>query len=198
MSGLLRAGLLFGLAATLAFVGGLLLPIGCVNVLIAFASVIALGWGAGYTAAKTSGAGRGQGVGRGLTAGAIAGLIALIGTLIALIVLGNVLRNQPGFEAALRQQLELMMPQNPEVGDIDLEAVTGLAFVIAGFGCGLINFLLMLLGGALGGLMWRGAQQAAYAAPESTPPPPVGSYGTPPLPGQDTRRDEPDDPYRSR
>lgn len=198
MSRSLRAGLLFGLTAALAFVGSLLLPIGWVNLLIAFASVLALGWGAGYTAAKTSGAGRGQGVGRGLLAGAIAGLIVLIGTLIALIVLGNVLRNQPGFQAALRQQFEMMQQQNPEMGDIDLNALTSLAFVIAGFGCGLINFLLTLLGGALGGLMWRGTPPVASAAPEHTPLPPAGASGTPPLTGQDPRHTEPDEPYRPR
>ncbi len=58
-----RAGILFGLAAVVAFIAGLFIPV--VGIFVAFLAVIALGWGAGYTAAKTTGAAAGQGTGRG-------------------------------------------------------------------------------------------------------------------------------------
>jgi|GEM_PF-5741869 len=178
MSGTVRAGLVFGLAAVFAFVGGFILPIPCVNVIIAFVSVIALGWGAGHTAAKTTGAGPGQGTGRGLTAGAIAGGIALVGTVILLMLLSFV----PGIRDAINQGLQQAAQQNPELGDanIDAGAVLGAGLAIVGFGCGAINFVLMLIAGAVGGMMWKGTSSQYVPAGGSYNAPSSGSY----IPGQ--------------
>lgn len=176
MSGTVRAGLIFGLAAIVAFVAGLILPIPCVNVLLAFGSVIALGYGAGFTGAKTTGAGPGQGVGRGATAGAIGGLVTLIGSTIALLVLGNVLLNIPGVREQLSAGLQEGLRQNPGAAnpDIDPGALFGVGFGIAGFCLGGINFVLMVIGGLIGGALWKGAPAAAsYGAPGSP------SYGAP-------------------
>lgn len=158
MSGTVRAGLIFGLAGVFAFLGGLMLPIPCVNFVIAFGSLIALGWGAGNTAAKTTGAAAGQGVGRGLTAGAIAGTIVLIGSVLVFLLVQYI----PGVRDQVNLAMQQAAQQNPEAGNVDAGAMLGLGLGIAGFMCGIINFILMLIGGAIGGMMWKGAPAAAY------------------------------------
>lgn len=204
MSGTVRAGLIFGLAAALAFLGSTLLPIPCLNLL----SVIALGWGAGYTAAKTTGAGPGQGVGRGLTAGAIAGVIVLLGTTLGFLLLTNT--------AVFQEQLQAQLAGNPALTDSGLDPSTFGSALGVGIGlfCGFINFVLMLIAGAIGGLMWKGTPAAANYVPaggSSVPNQPYGnqpygtpdqSYGTPNQPYRDpgdpggARVYDPDDPNR--
>jgi hypothetical protein len=169
MSGTVRAGLIFGIAAVFAFVGSLLLiavsP--CIGGILALGSAVALGWGAGYTAAKNTGAGPGQGTARGLTAGAIGGTILLIGSVIVFLLLflivANVL-NDPN----VRNQVEEMLRENPSFRDIDIPttAVLGLTNILLsgaflGFCIGIINLVLMLLGGAIGGAMWKGTPGTA-------------------------------------
>lgn len=172
MSGTVRAGLLFGLAALVASVGALFLPIPCVNFILSLGSVIALGWGAGYTAAKTTNATSEQRIGRGVTAGAIGGTILLVGSVVSLLLLSGVLMSLPAF----RDQLAQALAQNPDAsGQLnpdDLGAVMGLGFGVFGFCLGLFNFLMMLLGGLFGGLSWK-APAASYV-------PAGGSY----IPGQ--------------
>jgi hypothetical protein len=158
MSGTVRAGLVFGLAGVFAFLGGLLLPIPCVNMVLAFGSLIALGWGAGNTAAKTTGAGPGQGVGRGLTAGAIAGTIVLIGSVLVFLLIQYI----PGVRDQVNLAMQQAAQQNPEAGNVDAGAMLGLGLGIAGFACGVINFILMLIGGAIGGMMWKGTPATTY------------------------------------
>jgi hypothetical protein len=176
MSGTVRAGLVFGIAGVFAFLGGLILPIPCLNIVLAFGSLIALGWGAGKTAAKTTGAGPGQGTGRGLTAGAIAGTIVLIGSVLVFLLVQYI----PGFQAMISQALQQAAQQNPEVGDVDLGSALGLGLGLAGFMCGIINFILMLIGGAIGGLMWKGTPSTANYVPAGgsyTPNQPTGNPG---------------------
>jgi hypothetical protein len=173
MSGTVRAGLLFGVAATLAFIGSTLLPIPCLNVL----SVIALGWGAGYTAAKTTGAGPGQGTGRGFAAGAISGLIVLLGTVIAFVLLANT--------ELFQQQLQSQLTQNPAFADSGIDPSTFGSAVGVGIGlfCGFINFVLMMIAGAIGGLMWKGTPAAAGYVPAGGSYPQNPSYTDPGEPG---------------
>lgn len=177
MSGTVRAGLLFGLAALFASVGGLFLPIPCVNFVLSIGSVIALGWGAGYTAAKTTNATSDQRLGRGVTAGAIGGTILLIGTVVSLLLLSGLLLNLPEFRSALDQ----VVAQNPEasgqVNPDDLGAVLGLGSAVVGFCLGAFNFLLMLLGGLFGGLSWKAPAVAGYGPMGGTPyAPQSGGY----------------------
>lgn len=178
MSGTVRAGLVFGLAALLAFFAALFLPIPCVNFIVAIGSVIALGWGAGQTAAKTTNAAQGQGTGRGATAGAIGGTVILIGSVILFLALSGVFMNLPG----VRDQLATALQQNPDTTNInpdDLGAVLGASFGVVGFGCGIMNFVLMLIGGLIGGAMWKGTGgTAAYvsAGGSTYGAPPSGSY----------------------
>lgn len=186
MSGTVRAGLVFGLAGVFAFLGALLLPIPCVNMILAFGSLIALGWGAGNTAAKTTGAGPGQGTGRGLTAGAIAGTIVLIGSVVVFLLVQYI----PGVRDQVNLALEQAAQQNPDAGQIDVGTMLGLGLGIAGFLCGIMNFILMLIGGAIGGMMWKGAPAATYV-PAGGSYVPNQSYSTPNQP-----YGTPDQPYR--
>ncbi len=151
-----RAGILFGLAAVVAFIGSLLLGnlLSILALILAFGSMIALGWGAGRTAAKVTGAGPGQGVGRGAGAGAIAGLIQLIGLTIALLLLANIPAVRSQIDLALQQAAQ----QDPNVAGSGLTggAVSNILGVTGGLLCGGINFVLMLIGGLIGGAMWKG------------------------------------------
>lgn len=182
MSGTVRAGLLFGLAALVASIAALFLPIPCVNFILSLGSVIALGWGAGYTAAKTTNASSDQRVGRGMTAGAIGGTILLIGSVVSLLLLSGVLLSVPAF----REQLQQALAQNPDtsaqINPDDLGTFLGAGFTVVGFCLGAVNFLMMLLGGLFGGLSWKGAPAAAYGQPGGSyiPGQPGGSY----IPGQ--------------
>jgi hypothetical protein len=179
MSGAVRAGILFGIASVLAFVGAIFL-VGILSVfafVIAFGSVIALGWGAGYTAAKSATT-PGSGVGRGASAGAISGTINLILLTIALVVLFNLLLSIPGF----REQLNQAIQQNPEAAGLDPETALGIGGVFLGGCLGFINLVLMVIAGLIGGAMWKGTPgtQAQYMPAGSstyTPPPTGTTYG---------------------
>lgn len=180
MSGAVRAGLIFGLAAIVAFIAGLFLPIPCVNIILAFGSVIALGWGAGYTADKWTGANQSQRIGRGATAGAIGGLVVLIGSLVAFIALSGVILSLPG----VREQIATALQENPDAANLnpdDLQAAVGVGFGFIGFCLGVINFVLMLLGGVIGGAMWKGAAAtSAYVPAGGTSYVPDQGYGQQP------------------
>lgn len=189
MSGTVRAGLIFGLGAIFAFIGSILLAgiLPCINFVIAFISLIALGWGAGNTAAKTTGAGPGQGVGRGLTAGAIAGAVVLIGSILAFLLIQYL----PGVSEQVNLAIQEAAQQNPDAGDVDAGAVLGLGLGIVGFGCGIINFILMLIGGAIGGLMWKGTPAAATYVPGGGSAVPTQTYSS-----TDQPYGAPNQPYR--
>ncbi len=176
MSPVVRAGVLFGLAALLATIGAILiLVVFPFNLLLAGIAAAALGWGAGYTAAKASGAGPGQGTGRGAAAGAIAGTIVLIGTVIAFVALTPFISSIPGFNEAFEQGLQ----QNPEAANLpEGSAATflGLGLGVLGFCGGFINFLLMLIAGLIGGVMWKGAAAYVPAGGATYGAPATGGY----------------------
>jgi hypothetical protein len=175
MSGTVRAGVVFGIAGVFAFLGGMIVPIPCLNILVAFGSLIALGWGAGQTAAKTTAAGPGQGTGRGLTAGAIAGTIVLIGSVLVFLLVQYI----PGFSTAINQAMQQATQQNPELGDVDIGTMLGAGLGIVGFMCGIVNFILMLIGGAIGGMMWKGTSSTASYVPAGGSSMPNQPYGNP-------------------
>lgn len=141
-----RSGFLFGLLAIVVFIGGSLVPVPCLN----FSSVIALALGTGYTVAKKTDATPLQGMGRGLTVGVIAGTLLLIGTSLAFWFAFNA----PGVQEAIAPQLA----QNPLFRDMNPQTYSSLSTILFGSFCGIANFLLMSIGGALGGLMWNGTQ----------------------------------------
>ncbi len=161
MSGTVRAGLIFGFAAVLAVVVSAFLPIPCLGPIL----VTVLGVGAGYTAAKTTGATRDQRIGRGATTGAIGGLIALVGSVIALFLVYNI----PAYQQVIQQQVDQMLRQSPELAEFDRGTLVAAAIGIASFCSGIINFLLMLVGGIIGSLFWKGTPPATAAATDYEP-----------------------------
>jgi hypothetical protein len=175
MSGTVRAGIIFGIAGVFAFLGGMIVPIPCLNIVVALGSLIALGWGAGQTAAKTTAAGPGQGTGRGLTAGAIAGTIVLIGSVLVFLLVQYI----PAFQAAISQAMQQAAEQNPDAGNIDIGTILGASLGIVGFMCGIVNFILMLISGAIGGMMWKGTPSTANYVPAGGSYTPNQPYGNP-------------------
>jgi hypothetical protein len=100
-------------------------------------------------------------VGRGVLAGTLAGLGMLIGTVIGYIVLFNSMRSEPSFQ----EQLGALLRQQPDA-KIDpgaLGAVVGIAGAVAGLCFGVLNLLLALAFGALGG--WLALRNRIPAPP---------------------------------
>jgi hypothetical protein len=155
MSNTVRAGVIFGIAAVVAFIGGLFFPLPPLNYVLAFGSMIALGWGAGYTAAKTAPVGSERGVGRGATAGLIAGGVMLIASVIIFALLANLSPIREAISAAVQQQ-GVVDPNTGNPTSVDPTAATLSTGAGAGFCLGLINLLLLAAGGAVGGFLWRG------------------------------------------
>lgn len=153
---MVRVGLIFGVAATIAFTAGLFVPIPCVRFILAFGSIIALGWGAGYTAAKTTGTAAGQGIGRGASAGAIAGGVVLLLSMLAFFLLANTAVFQEMFREALQENPGIVSPSGAEPSTLDATTAAFIGGAGGGFCLGMINLFLMLLAGAVGGLMWKG------------------------------------------
>lgn len=174
MSPVVRAGLVFGLAAVGAVAGSMLLPIPCIS----FISVIALGLGAGYTAAKNTNATRDQRIGRGATSGAIAGGITLVGGTIAVIAISQLPFMQAQIQAGVNQALQ----QNPELAGSGIDPAAIAALAAGGFGIiggicgGLINFITLLITGLLGALFWKGAPAYVPASGATYGAPATGGY----------------------
>lgn len=155
-----RTGFLWGIFALLAFIGSLFIPI--LNTFLPFLSVIALGWGAGYTAAKVTGAVGGQRLGRGTGAGALAGLVTMIGVVAATALLGQFVRNlilsNPTLQTQIQQLIQQQDPTaaNVPIGQILNDPAFTPALLFGGFCFGLIPLVLMAIAGLVGGLMWKG------------------------------------------
>lgn len=158
---MLRIGLVFGLAATFAFAAGLFLPLPPLNFLLAFVSVLALGWGAGYTAAKTTGTSAGAGIGRGATAGALAGGVVLVISVLVFLLLANTPFVRDLFREVLQQNPGIVDPNTGEPTSVDPTIAALIGGAGGGFCLGLINLILMFVGGAVGGMLWRGVPSVA-------------------------------------
>ena len=169
--------------------------------LVAPLAALAIGAGAGWWASKVLGGGS---AGRGAGAGAITGVGALFGSVVGLALLaamfGNSVGNNPDFQQQLQQGIEDAQEQNPDPQAPDIEipeisggAVTGAAGVVGavgGFCFGLVDLLLAVLGGLLGGFIYgRNNPVMATAAPMGYPSssPPGGHI---PAMGSTTRMTE--------
>lgn len=172
---MIRIGAIFGIAATLAATAAFLIPLGGFQLLIAFVSLIALGWGVGYTAAKTTGDAAGNGIGRGAAAGAIAGTVVLIISTLSFLALANSAFIQQAMAEALQQSQGVVDPNGAQPTSIDPVTATIIGGAGGGFCIGLISLVLMFISGAVGGLMWKGVPsiantgQGAYGATTVTP-----------------------------
>ncbi len=145
-----RSGLMFGFAALALFVLLTLLQAHGLNLLM----VLVLGVVAGNAAVSSK---RRASVGRGLTAGLIGGLVMLVGSFFAGMLIVNLLRSE-----ALGWAIGIpFITWIPVVGDtIDNANEWAAPWLRSGGmalgGClGIVNFMLMAIGGAVGGMMGR-------------------------------------------
>ena len=146
----IRSGLLFGFAALAIFVVLTLLQAYGINLL----AVLVLGVVAGYMAVSGR---RRPSVGRGLTAGLIGGLVMLVGSFFAGMLIVFLLRSE-----ALGWAIGIpFITWIPIVGDtIDSvnewsEPWLRSGGMILGACLGIINLMLMAIGGAVGGMLGR-------------------------------------------
>lgn len=184
-----RIGLIFGIAAAVAFIAGSILPIPCVNAVLALGSLVALGWGAGYTAAKTTGTPATRGIGRGATAGAIAGTVFLVLSIVLFLLLSNTAFFQAMFQEALEQSTLPASPTTGEPTTLDPTVAALFGGAAGGFCIGVIGLILMLIGGAVGGMMWRGVPSQPVSP---------GTFGSATPPSDNVRVYDTDDADRPR
>lgn len=145
-----RSGLMFGFAALVIFVVLTLLQAYGLNLLM----VLVFGVVAGNMAVSGR---RRASVGRGLTAGLIGGLVMLVGSFFAGMLIVSLLRSQ-----ALGWAIGIpFITWIPIVGDtIDNVNEWAAPWLHSGAwvlgGClGIVNFMLMAIGGAIGGVVGR-------------------------------------------
>jgi hypothetical protein len=146
-----RSGVLFGFAALATFAVLTLLQLYGLNLL----AVLVVGVVAGVMA--TSGMRRGSGIGRGLTAGFIGGLIMLVGSLLVGILIVTFFRTQITLWLAGIPFINQVPVVGDTIGEVNERADPWLrGGGLALGGClGVVNFMLMALGGALGGAVRR-------------------------------------------
>ena len=146
MSGAMRAGLIFAAVGLIAVVATAFLPrpgpVVCGPLLAVLVGGLAGFFGVRWTVMQAR-------VSRGVLAGSLAGLGMLIGAVIGYIVLFNSISSEPAFQ----EQLGAFLQQQPDA-NIDagaLGAAVGIAGAVAGLCFGVLNLLLALAFGALGG-----------------------------------------------
>ncbi|HJZ45648.1 MAG TPA: hypothetical protein VKE41_00730 [Roseiflexaceae bacterium] len=159
MSGTLRSGLIFAAVGLIAVLATAFLPppgpVVCGPLLAVLVGALAGFYGVRWSMENMR-------VSRGVLAGTLAGLGLLIGAVIAYVVLFNRLSADPSFQ----EQLGAFLRQQPNA-QIDPQAVgaaVGIAGVIAGLCFGVLNLVLALAFGALGGWL------ALRNRPQPTPP----------------------------
>lgn len=169
MSGPVKAGLIFGLIGIVAIVGVSFIPVigaivcgpGTAAILGAVAGYFGVRWGAANS-----------GVGSGVLAGTIAGAGTLIGSVIFFVIAVSMISSMPGFNEAFQEGLRQQQP-NSELRPEDLNTMMGIAGPIAGFCFGLLNLLIALALGALGG--WLAVRNRTQTDPiaQGGPPSPT-------------------------
>jgi hypothetical protein len=162
MSGAVRSGVIFAAVGLIAVLATAFLPrpgpVACGPLLAVIVGAIAGFYGVRWSVAEAR-------VSRGVLAGTLAGLGMLIGALIGYILLFNSISSDPQFQ----EQLGAFLQQQPDA-QIDPEAIgaaVGIAGVVAGMCFGVLNLLLALGFGALGG--WLAARNRPQAAPPAEP-----------------------------
>ena len=159
MSGAVRAGLIVGAIGLVAVIATAFLPrpgpVVCGPLLAIAAGALAGYYGVRWSADPAR-------VSRGVLAGVLAGLGTLIGAGIAYPILFNRLSTEPAFQ----ERLQLFLQQQPgaQVDPSALGAAIGIAGFVAGICFGVLNLVLALGFGALGGWM------AARNRPQPQPP----------------------------
>src|SRR6185369_10504094 len=146
MSGAMRSGLIFGAIGLIAVLATAFVPrpgpIVCGPLLAVLVGGLAGFFGVRWSVENAR-------VSRGVLAALLAGLGMLVGAVIGYIVLFNSISSEPSFQ----QQLSAFLQQQPDA-KIDPEALgalVGIAGAVAGLCFGVLNLLLALAFGALGG-----------------------------------------------
>ena len=155
MSGAMRSGLIFALVGLLAVMATTLIPppgpVVCGPLLAVVIGGVAGFYGVRWSAEQAR-------VSRGVLAGTLAGVGMLVGAVIGYVVLFNRLSGDPAFQ----EQLGAFLSQQPnaQVDPGAIGAAVGIAGVVAGLCFGVLNLLVALGFGALGGwLALRGRPQ---------------------------------------
>lgn len=158
MSGAMRSGLIFGAAGLIAVLATAFFPrpgpVVCGPLLAVLVGGLAGFYGVRWSVEHAR-------VGRGVLAGTLAGLGMLVGAVIGYVVLFNSISSDPSFQ----EQLGAFLQQQPDA-KIDpgaLGAAVGIAGAVAGLCFGVLNLLLALAFGALGG--WLALRNRIPAPP---------------------------------
>jgi hypothetical protein len=167
MSGGIKSGLIFALAALVVVAGISFIP--TVGVLCCGPlGALLLGGLAGYVGVRWSGPA--AGMGQGVLAGGLAGVGALLGSLLFFVIALAIVRATPELNDMLRQQMEEAMRQQGGAGltEEELGLFLSLGSGLAGVCLGLLNLVFALGAGALGG--WLAVRQARGSQPPAPPP----------------------------
>jgi hypothetical protein len=162
MSGALKAGLIFGAIGLIVVLAVAFIP--AVGPLICGPLVaVIIGAIAGFYGVRWS-AGT-PGVSRGVLAGTLAGVGTLLGAVIAYTILVGMVRNTPMFQ----EQLQEVLRQQPDaqIDPAGLDMLIGIAGPAVGFCFGILNLLIALAFGALGG--WLALRNRPQPAPPIEP-----------------------------
>ena len=142
-------GLVWGLVAALVFALCLLFAVesGGASVVVGLAAVFGMGGAAGYTATQGMRMRPGRGLAAGTTAGTFGGIVVLVGSLIAVALLTGL----------VQQRVDLWLQRLARFVTIGIDPAPYLqgGGRLAGGCLGLVNFVLMAVGGGLGGLLRR-------------------------------------------
>lgn len=159
MSGALKAGLIFGAIGLIVVLAVAFIP--AVGPLICGPLVaVIIGAVAGFYGVRWS-AGT-PGISRGVLAGTLSGVGMLLGAVIAYTILVGMVRNNPIFQEQLQEALRRQ--PNAQIDPAALNTIVGFVGPIVGFCFGILNLLIALAFGALGGWL------AVRNRPQPLPP----------------------------
>ena len=143
------SGIIFGIAAAVLWAIALLLSVatGGSSLPAGFVGVTLLGGVAGYSAAGSTRRFHRGGLGRGIVAGILGGAIVLIGSVLA----GGL------FAAQVQARIDVWLTRLPRfiAVDWDWTFYVRRGGVVSGICFGMVNFLLMCMGSAIGALLHR-------------------------------------------
>lgn len=165
MSGAVKSGLIFALVGVVAVIGFSFVPLAGPFLCGPLAAAL-VGTAAGYYGVRWSR--WNAGIGQGVLAGALAGIGTLAGALLFWIVSFSLLQSNPQLQELMQEQLQR---QDTQVNPSDLNAALAVSGPLAGLCFGLINLLISLALGALGG--WLATRNRAQAVQPPMEPPPM-------------------------
>jgi hypothetical protein len=146
MSGALKAGLIFGAIGLIVVLAVAFIP--AVGPLICGPLVaVIIGTAAGYYGVRWS-AGT-PGISRGVLAGTLSGVGMLLGAVIAYTILFGMVRSNPMFQEQIQEALRRQ--PDAQIDPAALDTLVGIVGPIAGFCFGILNLLIGLAFGTLGG-----------------------------------------------